>query len=260
MANSVGIVKQLTGVVIAIDAQGNQRTLQVGDEIALGESVHTQGASSSVVVGMNNGKDFTLLGNDTIKIDQSVIQTQSFGDEAFVDASALQQAILAGDDLSALEATAAGGASSSGGVSGTAMLNAGSFDESGHESNVSSDIRSLDAFAQGNIESGDNIGVNTDNSGNSQTRINTDTVAPVITNVVITHQDTDAVADGNANETKVTFKVDDPTAAISVTSNGQTAIITGPDSNGNYTATFPTPLNTNDPISISATDNAGNIG
>ncbi|MFC2491944.1 MAG: retention module-containing protein, partial [Campylobacter curvus] len=313
MANAVGIVKQVSGTVVAIDAQGNQRVLRVGDEIMLGEVVHTQGSDSSVVVSMNNGKEFTLLGDDTIKIDQSVAQVESFGAEAFADASALQQAILAGDDLSKLEETAAGGAGGGGGSTGGGVsLAAGVFETGGHESNISANFENLSGSSQGNggiyndagvgggisganrnqtsaqaldttppfvtinVEDGnsatptitgaiepnasaviqikdangavvDTINltpaqtangtysvtpshplatdgdytatiVATDAAGNSSVPVsdgfNIDTTAPVVSNVVVTNTDTNTPADGTPDETKVKFKVDDPTATV----------------------------------------------
>ncbi|EAT99644.2 retention module-containing protein [Campylobacter curvus] len=360
MANAVGIVKQVSGTVVAIDVQGNQRVLRVGDEIMLGEVVHTEGSDSSVVVSMNNGKEFTLLGDDTIKIDQSVAQVESFGAEAFADASALQQAILAGDDLSKLEETAAGGAGGGGGSTGGGVsLAAGVFETGGHESNISANFENLSGSSQGNggiyndtgvgggigganrnpasaqaldttppfvtinVEDGnsatpaitgaiepnasaviqikdangavvDTINltpaqtangtysvtpshplatdgdytatiVATDAAGNSSVPVSdgfsVDTTAPVVSNVVVTNTDTNTPADGTPDETKVKFKVDDPTATITVTGpHGETATVTGPDANGDYTATFTTPLSKDDTVTIKATDKAGNEG
>lgn len=151
MANAAGVVRQLNGTAVAIDAQGKQRVLKVGDEVMLGEVVHTEGSDSSVVVSMNNGKEFTLLGNDTIKIDQSVAQVDSFGAEAFADATALQQAILAGDGLSKLEETAAGGASTGGGTGDGISLSAASFVEGGHISNISANYNNLSELNRGEI-------------------------------------------------------------------------------------------------------------
>ena len=160
MANAAGVVRQLNGTAVAIDAQGKQRVLKVGDEVMLGEVVHTEGSDSSVVVSMNNGKEFTLLGNDTIKIDQSVAQVDSFGAEAFADATALQQAILAGDGLSKLEETAAGGASTGGGTGDGISLSAASFVEGGHISNISANYNNLSELSRavdatyGNVSGG----------------------------------------------------------------------------------------------------------
>lgn len=43
MAKIAGIVKQATGVVLAVDALGNERTLRSGDALLEGETVKTIG-------------------------------------------------------------------------------------------------------------------------------------------------------------------------------------------------------------------------
>ncbi|MBR8465529.1 retention module-containing protein [Campylobacter sp. faydin G-140] len=160
MANIVGIVKQLNGSAIAVSVDGTQRILQVGDEIALGESVVASSPSSNLVISLLNGKELPILGNDNVKIDDSVVDTNSFEGNTVADASTLQQAILQGQDLANLEETAAGGAGAgSGGNGGTAQLNESYFIEGGHYSNINADGRSLDdisaTFAQApNFEDG----------------------------------------------------------------------------------------------------------
>ncbi|WP_172128879.1 hypothetical protein [Campylobacter sp. RM16192] len=56
MATITGVVKQISGTVLAVDANGNQRVLKIGDEVFLGENIKTQGESSSVAIALNNGK------------------------------------------------------------------------------------------------------------------------------------------------------------------------------------------------------------
>ena len=109
MATQVGVVKQISGVVVAVDANGNQRTLNVGDQVFLGEAIKTQGSSSSVTLALNNGKEISIFGNDEIALDQSTTNAQSFDGNTVADVSALQQAILQSEELEGLEETAAGG-------------------------------------------------------------------------------------------------------------------------------------------------------
>ncbi|MGG7091786.1 retention module-containing protein [Campylobacter sp. 1BO] len=141
MATQVGTVRQITGSVIAVDANGNQRILQAGDAIFLGEVIKTAG-NSKAVLSMDNGKDVSILDNDTMTIDQSASSNESFGNDTVADITDLQKAILAGEDLTQLEETAAGGNAGAGGE-GTAMLNESYFAQGGHESNVYGDGRDL---------------------------------------------------------------------------------------------------------------------
>ncbi|QCD43884.1 retention module-containing protein [Campylobacter mucosalis] len=143
MATQVGIVKQATGSVIAVDANGNQRILHVGDAIFMGEVVKAQ-ANASTVLSMDNGSEVSVGANDVIAIDSSVSQGQSFGDESVVaDLSDLQKAILNGADLTNLEETAAGGNAGSGGAGGTAQINQAYFADGGHYSNINVRYREL---------------------------------------------------------------------------------------------------------------------
>ncbi|MGG7074462.1 retention module-containing protein, partial [Campylobacter sp. 9BO] len=136
MATQVGVIKQITGKVVAVNANGAERILQAGDALFLGEVVKTA-AGASVQVSMDNGKDLNILENDTVTIDQSTSVNSSFGGDAVADLSDLQKAILAGEDLTQLEETAAGGAQGGGGdAGGTGMLNESYFVQGGHESNV----------------------------------------------------------------------------------------------------------------------------
>ena len=77
MSASIGIVKQITGTVFVIDANGNKRSLKVGDEIILGEIIKTEGESSNAIITLNNGKDITILGNDELALDQGLINSGS---------------------------------------------------------------------------------------------------------------------------------------------------------------------------------------
>ena len=82
---------------------------------------------------MDNGKDVTILGNESVKLDNSVLANS---DNTVADVSDLQKALLDGKDLTKLEETAAGGGD---GVS----LGAATFDQGGHYSNISENFRSI---------------------------------------------------------------------------------------------------------------------
>ena len=169
MANQAGIVKSLTGGATVINnITGETRTLHVGDIVYQNEKITTNDSNSKIVITQNDGKDISLIGKDTLTLDQSSTINESFGNETVADISALQQAILNGTDLNALEETAAGGATTGGdGVS----LSSVSFTEGGHSSNVNANVGSIDALAiaQGR---GNDLGIGTgDNNpaGNAQT-------------------------------------------------------------------------------------------
>ncbi|MBE2986173.1 retention module-containing protein, partial [Campylobacter californiensis] len=148
MAAQVGVVKQIIGSVVAVDENGKERALNVGDAIFLGETVKTQGGDSRAVLSMDNGENIEILENDTVAIDQSTTSNESFGADAIAELSDLQKAILAGESLDDLEETAAGVAG--GNNSGTAQLNESYFTEGGHESNIYADSdRSLDEVLSG---------------------------------------------------------------------------------------------------------------
>ncbi|MDO5046273.1 retention module-containing protein, partial [Campylobacter sp.] len=137
MANLVGIVKQISGEVVAKDEKGSERKLHLGDEIILGDNILVPDAKSKIVITMTDGQEVMLVGEDTLAFDQNFLNSQGISN-VFAnngDLSALQKAILEGKDLNDLEATAAGGGTTS--SSEGASLNSDSFTKSGHISNVS---------------------------------------------------------------------------------------------------------------------------
>ena len=110
MAKEVGVVKSLNGKAVAVDQNGNERELKVGDIVYMGESIKTDGAADKITIVANNGKEITVLGSDALSLNPSTI-----GAEGLADISALQNAILNGGDLTKLEETAAGGNAAAGG-------------------------------------------------------------------------------------------------------------------------------------------------
>ena len=137
MAKEAGVVKSLSGKAIAVDQNGNERELKVGDIVYMGESVKTSDAADKVTIVANNGKELTVLGSDTLSLNPNTI-----GAEGLADISALQNAILNGGDLTKLEETAAGGNAAAGGGDGVSLGEA-RFAEGGHYSNINENYRNL---------------------------------------------------------------------------------------------------------------------
>lgn len=169
MAKEAGVVKSLSGKAVAVDQNGNERELKVGDIVYMGESVRTSDAADKVTIVANNGKELTVLGSDTLSLNPNTI-----GAEGLADISALQNAILNGGDLTKLEETAAGGNAAAGGGDGVSLGEA-RFAEGGHYSNINETYRNLTdtnrAFASydspiGGYNDG-NDGDNGDNGANS---------------------------------------------------------------------------------------------
>ena len=104
----------------------------------LGESIKTSDAADKVTIVANNGKEITILGDDTLALNQNTI-----GSDGLADVSALQNAILNGGDLTKLEETAAGGnAAAAGGGDGVSLSDA-RFADGGHYSNINENYRNL---------------------------------------------------------------------------------------------------------------------
>ena len=137
MAKEAGVVKSLTGKAVAVDQNGNERELKVGDIVYMGESVKTSDAADKVTIVANNGKELTVLGSDTLSLNPNTI-----GADGLADISALQNAILNGGDLTKLEETAAGGNAAAGGGDGVSLGEA-RFAEGGHYSNINENYRNL---------------------------------------------------------------------------------------------------------------------
>ena len=137
MGKEAGVVKFISGKAVAIDQNGNERELKVGDILYMGESIKTSDAADKITIVSNNGKEITIVGNDTLVLNQSTI-----GAEGLADVSDLQNAILNGGDLTKLEETAAGGNTAAGGGDGVSLSDA-KFAEGGHYSNINATYRNL---------------------------------------------------------------------------------------------------------------------
>ena len=144
MANEAGVVKSVTGGSVRAlnNATGEVRNLSVGDIVYQNEKIITDSADSKVTITQTDGKEITLIGKDTITLDQDTNNNQTVA-----DISALQQAILKGTDLNALEETAAGGPQAGGNGGDGVSLSSTSFAEGGHISNINANVGSIDALA-----------------------------------------------------------------------------------------------------------------
>ena len=140
MAQSIGTVSQAAGTISVLNSEGNERQVNVGDQIFEGDVVSTQGKDSSIDITFNNGCQMALGAMESALIDESVYKLEFFEDADIVvdlesadgisDAVALAEdeiveesadsvdpVYLTADDddetidLDAMEETAAGGTS-----------------------------------------------------------------------------------------------------------------------------------------------------
>ena len=141
MSKEIGVVKNVTqGSVKAVSPTGESRELKVGDIVYQGEKIVTESTDAKVVIAKADGKEISLIGKDSINLDQSVSENS----QITADINSLQKAILGGQDLNALEETAAGGNQAGGNAGGDGVsLGAASFAQGGHYSNISANFNDL---------------------------------------------------------------------------------------------------------------------
>ena len=141
MSKEIGVVKNVTqGSVKAVSPTGESRELKVGDIVYQGEKIVTETTDAKVVIAKADGKEISLIGKDSINLDQSVSENS----QTTADINSLQKAILGGQDLNALEETAAGGNQAGGNAGGDGVsLGAVSFAQGGHYSNISANFNDL---------------------------------------------------------------------------------------------------------------------
>ena len=162
MSKVKGLIKSIIGTdaIVAVDANGNQRTLKAGDVIYDNEVIKEQ---------------------DGVKVEVQAAQTQNenASDETGKEIASLQEQLLNGKNISDLEETAAGGTQSAGGVSSNGVsLGAAGFANGGHESNVSANFGDLSSQANASAEAFTNVG-----GGASEEGFSLDTLAAAIDNV-----------------------------------------------------------------------------
>ena len=174
MAAKLGSIKSISGQteVIAVDKSGNERILKVGDSLYEGESIKTTSADAKVVIVANDGKEVSMVGEDTISLDpKEVASAQGANPEI----AALQNALLNGANITDLEETAAGGNTAAGGAGGDGVsLGAASFAEGGHYANINENFRNLTDANRAFDSFNSPIGGYADNNDNSEG----DSVAP----------------------------------------------------------------------------------
>lgn len=141
MSKEIGVVKNVTqGSVKAVSPTGESRELKVGDIVYQGEKIVTESTDAKVVIAKADGKEISLIGKDSINLDQSVSENS----QTTADINSLQKAILSGQDLNALEETAAGGNQAGGNAGGDGVsLGAASFAQGGHYLNISANFNDL---------------------------------------------------------------------------------------------------------------------
>ena len=160
MSKVKGLIKSIIGTdaIVAVDANGNQRTLKAGDVIYDNEVIKEQ---------------------DGVKVEVQAAQTQNekASDETGKEIASLQEQLLNGKNISDLEETAAGGTQSAGGVSSNGVsLGAASFAQGGHYSNVSANFGDLASQANASAEAITNV------NGAASEGFSLDTLAAAIDN------------------------------------------------------------------------------
>ena len=161
MSKVKGLIKSIIGTdaIVAVDANGNQRTLKAGDLIYDNEVIKEQ---------------------DGVKVEVQAAQTQNenASDETGKEIASLQEQLLNGKNISDLEETAAGGTQSAGGVSSNGVsLGAAGFANGGHYSNINANFENLSSQANASAEAYTNVG-----GGASEEGFSLDTLAAAIDN------------------------------------------------------------------------------
>ncbi|WP_460168632.1 retention module-containing protein, partial [Campylobacter concisus] len=184
MATQIGVIKQVSGLVVAIDENGTQRVLKAGDALFLGEVIKTSSAASKAVVSMDNGKDVTILGDESLKLDENTIAGQNSNKVA--DVSDLQKALLNGEDLTKLEETAAGGNAAAAGGGDGVSLGEARFEHGGHYSNINENFRNIGDSLRANAISNNEVsgGLGETSAGADRTNQNTFVPKPIITAIM----------------------------------------------------------------------------
>ena len=248
MQTQVGVIKQISGLVVAVDQNGVSRVLKVGDALYLGEVVKTSLASSKAVVSMDNGKDVTILGDESLKLDENVVAGQK--PNTVADVIDLQKALLNGEDLTKLEETAAGGNAAAAGGGDGVSLGAASFDEGGHYSNINENFRSIgDLNSARGAERIGGVSGAADNAVGDAGFV--DTTTPTVTLDPI-----------NNTSTVVTGKVPnpDPNTTVTVEIPGHTPVTVPVNPDGTFSVPTPNnePLKPGTEVKVTPNDDAGN--
>lgn len=162
MSKVKGLIKSIIGTdaIVAVDANGNQRTLKAGDVIYDNEVIKEQDGIKVEVQPLNS-------------------ENEKASDETGKEIASLQEQLLNGKNISDLEETAAGGNASAGGSnSGDGVsLGAASFAQGGHYSNINANFENLSSQANASAEAFTNV-----SGGASEEGFSLDTLAAAIDN------------------------------------------------------------------------------
>ena len=160
MSKVKGLIKSIIGTdaIVAVDANGNERTLKAGDVIYDNEVIKEQ---------------------DGVKVELQPLNSEnekaSYG--ANKEIASLQEQLLNGKNISDLEETAAGGTASTGGTSTNGVsLGAAGFAQGGHYSNVNANFENLNSQASASAEALTNV------NGAASEGFSLDTLAAAIDN------------------------------------------------------------------------------
>ena len=162
MSKVKGLIKSIIGTdaIVAVDANGNQRTLKAGDVIYDNEVIKEQ---------------------DGVKVELQPLNSENekAGDETSKEIASLQEQLLNGKNITDLEETAAGGNASAGGSnSGDGVsLGAAGFANGGHYSNINANFENLSSQANASAEAFTNV-----SGGASEEGFSLDTLAAAIDN------------------------------------------------------------------------------
>lgn len=162
MSKVKGLIKSIIGTdaIVAVDANGNERTLKAGDVIYDNEVIKEQ---------------------DGVKVELQPLNSENekAGDETSKEIASLQEQLLNGKNITDLEETAAGGNASAGGSnSGDGVsLGAASFANGGHYSNINANFENLSSQANASAEAFTNV-----SGGASEEGFSLDTLAAAIDN------------------------------------------------------------------------------
>ncbi len=103
-----GTVKSISGMVTARGADGQVRTLAVGDIVFDNEIIET-GAGGSIVITLADNKEIALGENAQMLLDETVTASVENEDASISDVEALQAALEAGENIDEIEEETAAG-------------------------------------------------------------------------------------------------------------------------------------------------------
>nr|WP_315519310.1 Ig-like domain-containing protein [uncultured Campylobacter sp.] len=163
MSKVKGLIKSIIGTdaIVAVDANGNQRTLKAGDVIYDNEVIKEQDGVKVELQPFNS---------------EINSENEKASDGANKEIASLQEELLNGKNISDLEETAAGGTTSTGGGASTdgVSLGAAGFAQGGHYSNVNANFENLNSQANASAEALTNV------SGGASENFDLDTLTAAI--------------------------------------------------------------------------------